>query len=847
MTTPQQTPAPSISAAIRPEIIRTPISPFDPLDPLTKWVDQHESPLSRSRGLSSMLTAPLETVLRPPISSPSSPAQALSAIHPSSPRAISDRSGAEEPLPCSPTPLGREEDRQLGFISRLPGSPRPPAALRRSISRVSSLPPPTPSQHGDIDTHDYGASVPSSPSITEQALEPHPHAPIDEDITPPSSYSRPPLSDREPEIPDEEINDIVTPVVKSARDCEQNTRPKSIKGTKVKSRRTAGYVNKGLSAESKGADAEGEADDEEAEEPSRKKPRMEIPDPPGNTPLPSVAIATTRRPLFPESVNPVKIPPGPTPLTQASTSGFRVNCSGPRSAWSSLLTFRNVFDEPVTIQLPFHHPEQQDWFESGLKILHNTQPLYLSQHPTIQGSSCIRLMSKRDFSKKWRDHMADFPRQHIVVTGPDCAEYGFNAEGLDTVLPHTQTDLPAATFSDQSTLSGQSDMFLASALAMSTRDFQEKSRNGQMISYTGPKVDGPAPHHSLSTEIYANRIYLSISDDDLYHPEYFRWGHASTTGSYRTWDRSQCAGYFESVVCGSRLFFVSRPKDDSKDPSRFLYDPAALRTSDPNSLVSNHWDVEAVIVPAGSKIISLAPSISHGAFFIPCAMIERVIIGLYQNWATTGVTSGLHFAIENATRAIICLWRAHFIDLLTPKTQHIPDLETPEGIRQLLCICCYRELVNICWSDTYATKDFSRNLSVNKRKSFIEGRQMARDLMAWFLSDFKFSPSDGSHLVMVDVYDRYIAAVLKALLHQAKDDGNGNIPHGLIEAYARLTFPEADHHFWDAFGKVAPKYDGWLEGTITRRDPEEDRGDVEECTGFTREDRIWESLVKPEW
>ena len=130
----------------------------------------------------------------------------------------------------------------------------------------------------------------------------------------------------------------------------------------------------------------------------------------------------------------------------------------------------------------------------------------------------------------------------------------------------------------------------------------EDTKNGKMIQYYNSKVDSPPPEPSLSTDIYCHRVSVSQRLGDQYYPEYLRWGQASTTAAILNWDRcQQHAGDFESVVCGARLFLLGVPKvaDEGK---QFLYEPKAYGNPKALEFVTDHWEIEAVIVPAGSEM-----------------------------------------------------------------------------------------------------------------------------------------------------------------------------------------------------------------------------------------------------
>ncbi|TFK61030.1 hypothetical protein BDN72DRAFT_904474 [Pluteus cervinus] len=822
----------------------TPISPVDSANRRGNQIAETQRSLSPRQVNSRVLT-----------SSPSSPTQGLSSssLVQAPLLAINNVSGTEQGLPSPSPSLGQDRDRRLESVEFAPLSPSPASPPWRSPSSSSSSPEtasderernpiaPQLQQNSDM----YGAQELSAlSSQPAKATKPRTaaarFAPNDGNRKTDTRRPVPPLDEGEHEVSENERGQA--PQAEQIRKRKAGPKPKSTNGTKrkrIRPLRKAKYVAKDSSFE--GEDAEEDVPDEDIEAPRDKRPRMEIPDQPSDTSLPSVAGID--RPRLRKSSTPSTRSSTPPPIETPFEPAF------PRKH-ATTYTFCNVLNQEETICLAFHDEEQLKWFQSGMdssrQTAHDGQPLYLAQDSKIRDSSSIRIVTREEFDAKWRHIIGDFQTQHLVITDEDYTEYDFDAHGLDTVLPPSKTT--ALMFRDQSPRSPGCDIWPTPEMIISAQNEQTECGQGKMLYYHGPKIDSPGPHHSLATEVYAHRISYATGALDCYSHEYLRWGQASTMAAYLPWDPNQCAGHFESVVCGSRLFFVCRPKDGDGDTSRFLYDPAIFSTHTSESIGSKHWDVEAVVVPAGSDIyirpftpyasISLHPSISHGAYFIPCAMIERTIVGIYQNWATTRVTSGLHWAIEHASRAILHLWSEHFVYRSTSRNQHFPDLETLEGVYQLFSLCSYRELVNICCSEAYAEEDFSQGLSVDKRKEFIRAREVSRGLLSWFALNFTFTARNDSQDIIEMIYDRYLVGTVKALLYQAKYHGDGEIPYKKIEQLVRLTF-QGDTCFWMTFKSedVTPSYGGRFDGRITSL-PKPKRL-CSHNDGTTPEDRVW--------
>ncbi|TFK64373.1 hypothetical protein BDN72DRAFT_901615 [Pluteus cervinus] len=836
---PQQTPASSTNIA--PQYAPPP-TPISPLDRRANQVHRNKSPLSRPRPTSSIVhMTPLQSTPRPPASSPPSPTQIVSA--PSLLRSASltrnDRYDAQDASPPPPSPGSQppqEEHPEKGRENQRCSAP-PPDEPQQTAT-------PSKQQDRDVDMDQEKEPSVERNESAPQTVQNWPRATNNGD----DNIERPGSSRRSRDEGETELSDEVQSKPPAKR--KKKRKPTSTTGSKAKgakAQRTA--RGKGAGGDGEDGDVEGESEFEEEEEARRKKPRTEVPDPPSDTSLPTVP--TLGRGPFLPARDDSSVPADVTPSSNHTTT---FDPASTRS-YATSLTFHNVLNQEEAFELSFHEDGQLSWFQEGMdsvKLSAERVPLYLAQEDTTRDLSGIRLMSREEFGTKWRDLMGDFQKRHIVVVGKDLARYKFDAEGLSTVLPRFESDMPTTKFEDQSPLGVDSKIWPTARVLILADSQQAKDGHGKMLSYFNTKVDGPAPHHSLATEIYASQVTYAGRGLEYYLPEFLRWGHASTMGSYIPWNPSQFAGHFESVICGSRLFFLSRPKDNDKDPSRFLYNADVFSTYKTNLINSEDWDIEAVIVPAGSEIyirpftpyasISLCSSISHGAYFIPRSMIERIIIGLYQRWATTEETSGLHVAVEHASRAIISLWREHFVYDSVPRDQHIPDLETVEGAQQLFCLSAYRELANICCPDSYAEDDFSEGLSHDLRMGFIQSRELSRDLMQWFFANFTFENSSGGESDIRQTYYKYLAGIVKALLNQRKHHRKGTVGLERMEQLVKLSF-EAREEFWRVYESddVASSYCGRLEGTIITRNTDTKCFDTLP-NGYTCEDLVWKHV-----
>ncbi|TFK64811.1 hypothetical protein BDN72DRAFT_901255 [Pluteus cervinus] len=796
VATAHQTPGPSTKGII-PLLPLTPVSPpqQNPRNtslPITS-TPTHDKPPSPS-------TSPLSPTIR--LNSTSLPTQTpLTRIHrPSFPPTLTAQSESPHPQTI-PTPAFEPTPSRLSTLSPLPpSSPREPS--ERHLAPHNTASPPQPN-------HEEDPTTPGPPSqevtveITGQWLHP-PSATEDENAV-----------RQEPKKPRVKRSKATA---KSAKKPQLNT-PKPKRAPK-----------RALPSD-KAQQGEHDTDasrDIDPEVPRKKKPRAETPDSTNDMLTDSDTHHTIPNqgafPLFTQDSDMIE-PPIQAKFTSHHSREFP----------SKSYTIYDVLDQKHTIQLSFHTADQRVWFEGSMEAC----GISANDDTPRPANTSVRVMSQRDACTNHTKLMRYFQKQHLVVTDQQYDRYPFDVHGLETVFPFIDTDLQAIDSVDQSTKSftqynPNPHMFISA---------NSSPEKGKMMRYDGPKLHGPYPHASLSTDTFASHVYCSKKLKTLYSSEYLQRGHASTQASYSTWDRSRYAGYFESVVCGSRLFLLSHPK---KENPQFLYDPNDLANFDPDSTTSEHWDVEAVLVPAGSQIyiqpftpytsISLTASISHGAFFVPCNMIERVIIGEYQHWATTRHPAGPFWGIRLALIAILFMWKQHYLYGHTAENSHTPALDTREGARQLLCLCTYAELLNISYPEAYLSEDFS--LNVNTRKLFITARKYSRQLMDWFSANFVFTSKSAPHETITDLQDRYLKSVLKALWTHSSQDTSLT----LFPSFTRITqLITLTFHYDPAttFNDVEGSYSPPIEGTFAYNPPDNTPPPKDKINGYTLEDLLW--------
>lgn len=114
--------------------------------------------------------------------------------------------------------------------------------------------------------------------------------------------------------------------------------------------------------------------------------------------------------------------------------------------------------------------------------------------------------------------------------------------------------------------------------------------------------------------------------------------------------------------------------------------------------------------------------------------------------------------------------------VLGNKAAHIPDLETAEGVLDLLTVCALTELANVLNFETY-TQD---GMSLRGRAECRHARARTREMLYWFFARYELTDAVSGRLLdgMHEVYWRYMVRIVKGMLSYKEasvkqDLGNG--------------------------------------------------------------------------
>lgn len=113
-----------------------------------------------------------------------------------------------------------------------------------------------------------------------------------------------------------------------------------------------------------------------------------------------------------------------------------------------------------------------------------------------------------------------------------------------------------------------------------------------------PRVDGQPPDSRLASDLYASRqMHRKIVNQDFPYPlQFMRWGLASTGHTTSHWHQDVVGfGTHIKVVAGCKIWFVVKFSQDQLDP-------CFLQTIDITKAINKGWEIEYVVLPAGSQL-----------------------------------------------------------------------------------------------------------------------------------------------------------------------------------------------------------------------------------------------------
>ncbi|RXW12837.1 hypothetical protein EST38_g13015 [Candolleomyces aberdarensis] len=289
----------------------------------------------------------------------------------------------------------------------------------------------------------------------------------------------------------------------------------------------------------------------------------------------------------------------------------------------------------------------------------------------------------------------------------------------------------------------------------------------------------PNPHALLEESPYATDGYavrrIAVQDKHCIRKlptEDIRWSLAATKGAHHYFHiDSRGDGTFNDVVKGQKLWVLAQPKLKKRQTSTKLWTKENL---DVTSLDLSQWDVEAVLLTEGSRLLmrpgtvhavfTPANAICRGGHFLATSTMPETLYGMIHCFFKGKMLTNIdHPTIQSRINAIVCyFYKALFLGTPDLVTGYLPDISTQDGLQQLIATVCLVELHNMICLESYQPTN--------------------EELVAWRLQEDGISIDDALSLYdvssvayssrMENIYSRGRAiSVLKATLGRVTTQG----------------------------------------------------------------------------
>ncbi|KAF8066069.1 hypothetical protein FPV67DRAFT_1359440, partial [Lyophyllum atratum] len=226
-----------------------------------------------------------------------------------------------------------------------------------------------------------------------------------------------------------------------------------------------------------------------------------------------------------------------------------------------------------------------------------------------------------------------------------------------------------------------------------------------------------------------------------------RWGLAATDGAYHDF-HADTGGYctFVQPDSGRKIWLLLSPKKGNR------FDFLAriqvfVHNFSPDLPNPEDWEYDLVVLTPGMQLVMrpntihavLTPdaSICRGGHFYATATIRDSVYGLYHTFvASSYITNALH---KSASEQMLMRMLRFFHHRLTTARDtkaddaaHLPDMNTFDGLLDLLCLCNFFEMQSVL-SDWMYKASHHRTA---ERKRHVRNRALARQVVQWVFSNY---------------------------------------------------------------------------------------------------------------
>lgn len=366
---------------------------------------------------------------------------------------------------------------------------------------------------------------------------------------------------------------------------------------------------------------------------------------------------------------------------------------------------------------------------------------------------------------------SDFRSHHILITNKSYTAPKFNKAALINVLHSESKPFPIIYYSEpQKTPFYQR---VKGLLDQVESDDGTLKKSGRIYTiYKTPTMDGPLPDLRIATDIQA--FYVTV-DRPLCHRRAFpisgtQWATISTPHAIQGYQDGGLGTYIY-VEIGFLFLFIAKSDTDDEFP---------LCTK---SFDQQTFDV-ALLAP-GSTIylrpstvcysVSSTACVIRGGHFMSRSTLRTTALGILSTFdmLSEQTTSSL-----DMIRYIVTMFHANWVikDEEEHLVDHLPDIETFDGILDVFHICIIAEMGAVLYSPRYQGDVV--NYSVKHRMSFIHCRALAHQILRHLDTSYQLTSLSGQRNEISTVYLKFLVQQVQVFwLQQTKTHPSSNNAH----------------------------------------------------------------------
>ncbi|KAJ3502883.1 hypothetical protein NLJ89_g8689 [Agrocybe chaxingu] len=408
--------------------------------------------------------------------------------------------------------------------------------------------------------------------------------------------------------------------------------------------------------------------------------------------------------------------------------------------------------QQVSIRPSFHTPEMMDCFHS---IAKGVEASFIAQQPphvADPNRSVLAVMTLEEYNTKGvREIQAILRRKHIVVTGLPPSDLKFDEAGLETLA-----SLDAIVDIQDQSLSFTDDC--NDILRQGTlRQILECSRmkNGKTLNALNfpMGVSGVRPS-PVSSDLCAWRHTAGLpfckSTGPVYPVDDVQWGLVATDGAFHGWHvDSDGFGTVVEVQTGRKWWVLARPRGDDPDFNDFARIRTFLGEIDTSAPNLDRWELEAVLLKSGSRLVFGSDQHQSPRFETPPATRK-------------------HFPRPDANNEFISILSlaavlAHLFDL--------SESHTPLDVIIFAALIVFLTALDFqTYESTEATSDLPHQnpMSFSERLSAAYARGMAMELVKWTFHHYdvkNLETGDDVPHPYVEVFGQYLFSLSQTLAY----------------------------------------------------------------------------------